>query len=215
MKMNNRKLIVLLVVLSSITLCFGPLFVGRYASAQKTCINKDGTQTRSEPDNTYGEGGTKETVRDDKGRIIKVVKRDKQKRPRSSSTYFCGDKECGSDCTWTYDDHGRLVSFVIDYTDTPVSPGGAARRTIKYAGDDDTKGTTTNEVYDPKTHEWKPANASQSGLIDSASGPDPIHDYSPDKPESIIGDLGVKATSSPSPTQAPAPKSRRESVGNR
>src|SRR5205823_13768081 len=61
---------------------------------------------------------------------------------------------------------------------------------------------------DPETREWKPASISQSNLLDSASGPDPIHDYSPDKPESIIGDLGVKATASPSPSpaQAPAPK---------
>src|SRR5205823_9312796 len=202
MKRTSSILLLVFVAFTLVSLITGEFIFDLRASAQKTCINKDGTQTTSEPDNTYGEGGTKETVKDGKGRIVKDVKRDKQGRPRSSSTYFCGDKECGSDATWTYDDHGRLVSFVVDYSDTPSSHGFSERRTIKYAGDDDTKGTVTNEVYDPETREWKPASISQSNLLDSASGPDPIHDYSPDKPESIIGDLGVKATASPSPSPA-------------
>ena len=204
MKPNRSIPLFLSIAFTLLSLTAGEFFYDLRALAQKTCINKDGTQTTSEPDNTYGEGGTKETVKDGKGRIIKVVKRDKQGRPRSSSTYLCGDKECGSDATWTYDDHGRLVSFVITYTDTLVFPGGTERRTIKYAGDDDKKGTVTNEVDDPKTNGWKPASVSQINLLDSESGADPVHDYSPDKPESIIGDLG-RAESRPSPSPSPSP----------
>jgi hypothetical protein len=105
----TRSVLLLVLSLTFFTLMTSEFFYGQRALAQKTSINKDGTQTTSEPDNSYGEGGTKETVRDGNGRIIKVVKRDKQGRPRSSSTYFCGDKACGSDATWTYDEHGRLV----------------------------------------------------------------------------------------------------------
>src|SRR5437868_2633488 len=167
MKQSRQILLFLLVSFTFFSLIAGQFIFDLRASAQKTCINKDGTQTTSEADNSYGEGGTKETVKDGQGRIVKVVKRDKQGRRRSSSTYFCGNKKCGSDATWTYDDRGRLVSFVIDYTDTPLFPGGSERRTIKYEGDDDTKGTTTNEVYDPETHKWKPASDSQSTLLDT------------------------------------------------
>ena len=39
----------------------------------------------------------------------------------------------------------------------------------------------------------------QTNLVNVVSGPDPVHDYSTDKPESVIGDLGVKPVSSPTP----------------
>lgn len=60
MKLSHPRLVITVGFLMAVLLCAGLSFFARQASAQKTCINKDGTQTTSEPDNTYGEGGTKD-----------------------------------------------------------------------------------------------------------------------------------------------------------
>jgi uncharacterized membrane protein len=206
MKPSRSILLLLLVLFTFFSLIAGKFFFDLSALAQKTSINKDGTQTTSEPDNTYGEGGTKETVRDSSGRTIKVVKKDKDKKPRSAVTYlFPGNKECRYEKTWIYDSRGRLVSFLVEWINNPCAKkeNGKVRRTIKYSDDGDTTGTQTDQGYDSDTGEWKPASESDGPIIDSGLKPDPDHDYSPDKPQSIIGDLEVKPTASPSPSPSP------------
>ena len=122
MKRCRQNPIILFALLGATIFCFGPAFVGRHALAQKTCINKDGSQTTSEPDNTYGDGGTKETVRDGNGRTIKIVKKDKDKKPRSAVRYlFPGNKECRYEETWIYDSRGRLVSFLVEWVNNPCA----------------------------------------------------------------------------------------------
>ena len=81
----TRSILFLVLFLTLFSLVAGGFFSDLRALAQKqTCINKDGSQTTSEPDNTYGEGGTKETVKDGSGRTIKVVKKDKDKKGQVS-----------------------------------------------------------------------------------------------------------------------------------
>src|SRR5207253_4519297 len=80
------------------------------------------------------------------------------------------------------------------------------RRTIKYSGDDDPTGTQTDQDYDSDTGEWKPASKPDVPIIDSGLKPDPDHDYSPNKPESILGEIGpLIPTPRPSPSPSPQP----------
>src|SRR5438876_7664645 len=148
--MKPARSILFLVLISFVffSLIAGAFFFVPRALAQKTCINKDGTQTTSEPDNTYGEGGTKETVRNQNGKIIKVVRKDKDKKPRSAVTYlFPCDKECRYEETWIYDSRGRLISFLVEWVNNPCAKkeSGKVRRTIKYSGDDDTTGKQSDQ----------------------------------------------------------------------
>jgi probable HAF family extracellular repeat protein len=227
MKRHRSVLLLMLVAFTFSSLFGGEFLFDLGASAQKTSINKDGTQTTSEPDNTYGEGGTKETVRNQNGKIIKVVKKDKNGRRRSSIEYPLGTKpdaagqkppgekppEPRIETTWVYDSHGRLIFMTVDWVnlgeewEVPAGPG-RVRRNTEYDGDKDAKGKSTDEGYDSGAGEWRPATASQGGMISHGLETDPDHDYSPDKPQSVVGDLGAKATSSPSPSpaQAPGPK---------
>ena len=196
--MNQRKPSGAISTVVLFTLFAVSLFIGESVSAQSTTKNSvEGTTTTTEPDKTYGEGGTKETTKDANGNVGRTLKRDPQRRPREEVTYpFAPNDSVFSEKRWKYDSQGRLISVEQDSTDFVHRRGPLPlyRRKIEYKDDNDKEGKATDEQRDPEPGEWKPVSTAVSNSLGA------IAKEGVAKPESIIGDLGVvKPTASPTP----------------
>src|SRR5713226_7423676 len=142
MRNNNRNLLTVLAILALLLLIISGVGLKESTSAQKPVTHPDGSTTTSEDVNLGPNGsGTKETTKDKNGKKTKEETKDDKGRVVEKVEYGAN----GTVRIWEYDRRGRLVFFVMKWTQGgPFGDQGAIGREIKYKDNDDTTGTATD-----------------------------------------------------------------------
>src|SRR2546421_8349583 len=129
MKLSHRKLTIAMTFLTGFLLCAGVAFVRVPTLAQKPDASAKDSKTTTEPDSTYGKGGTKETTTTEDG--TREVQKDKDGRPQRAVEKN-GNNE--TEVTWQYDKQGRILRVVVKSNKKNVAKG---RKYYKDGNDDE------------------------------------------------------------------------------